>query len=115
MSKHLIYNVDTPVETGLYLGLFHGRDNPDESLEDWGSNGPIIGPLEHVHTTYATHIKLEFKTEESARCFGFNPETMIDLNIQDGMVVFQNHWYGDWTVFYHKKSELPSCSHITFK
>lgn len=112
MSKYPIYNEDTPTKPGLYLGLFHGRTDPQESLDDWGSNGPILGPLEHVHTTYATHIKLEFETKEDARSFGFNSNAMIDLDIEDGMVVFQYHWYGDWIVFYHESSQLPSLEHI---
>jgi hypothetical protein len=36
----------------LYLHLYHGRKDPDENLEDWGSEGPVIGPLAYVHTTY---------------------------------------------------------------
>ena len=42
-----------------YLQLFHGRKNPYEILEDWGEEGPIIGPLDYIHTTYATEIKFE--------------------------------------------------------
>ncbi|GEM_PF-912660 len=43
--------------TGLYLHLYHGRKDPDEDLEDWGSDGPVIGPLAYVHTTYMCDIK----------------------------------------------------------
>jgi len=101
-----VYNVDKPTEPGLYLGLFHGRNDPKMTIEDWGSNGPIIGPLQHVHTTYATHIKLAFLNQEDIRKYGFNTESMIDLDIEDGMVVFQNTWYGDWTVFYQSSESL---------
>ena len=42
-----------PTRPGMYLGLFHGRDKPREAMNDWGFNGPLIGPLEmgahHVH------------------------------------------------------------------
>ena len=113
MSKLLIYNEDKPTKTGLYLGLFHGRNDPDQSLSDWGINGPMIGPLKHVHTTYATHIKLEFINQADIKKYGFHPGSMIDLDIDSGMVMFQNHWYGDWTVFYHTEPQLPSLNHIS--
>ncbi len=41
----------SPPKPGLYLGLFHGRDDPNEQMRDWGFNGPTIGPLVWCHTT----------------------------------------------------------------
>ncbi len=32
------------MQTNLYLRLYHGRKDPQEDLEDWGSAGPIFGP-----------------------------------------------------------------------
>lgn len=91
---------------GLYLGLFHGRDNPDETLEDWGFDGPIIGPLEYVHTTYSTHIKLGFVEEERCKLYVdagiVNDHGFTDLMIVEDMVQCQGKYYGDWTVFYHR-------------
>jgi hypothetical protein len=43
----------------VYLELFHGRKSVREQLQDWGSPGPILGPLAFVHTTYAADIKLQ--------------------------------------------------------
>lgn len=100
-----IYNKDTPELSGLYLGLFHGRDDPEKDLNDWGSNGPIIGPLNYVHTTYATHIKLDFVNASDIKRYGFNPDEMLCLDIEDGMVKLGDHWYGDWTVYYHQMKD----------
>lgn len=96
-----IYTVDEPSQSGIYLALFHGRKRPNAQLSDWGFNGPLIGPLKDCHTTYAAHIKLSFIKPEDSRKYGFNPENMIDLNIIDGMVVFDGKYYGDWRVFCH--------------
>jgi hypothetical protein len=49
-----------PDEPGLYLGLFHGRNDPDDQMIEWGFNGPLIGPLSFVRTTYTNVIKLGF-------------------------------------------------------
>ena len=42
----------------VYLYLFHGRATPDEDVESWGCEGPAIGPLDYVHTTYGSEVKI---------------------------------------------------------
>ncbi len=37
----------------MYVRLFHGRKHPNEKLDDWGKDGPIIGPV-GVSWTYGT-------------------------------------------------------------
>jgi hypothetical protein len=34
---------------------------------EWGFNGPLIGPLAFVHTTYTHNIKLGFASEIDAK------------------------------------------------
>src|ERR1700730_17499869 len=76
----------------VYLELFHGRNSIDETLDDWGSPGPILGPLAYVHTTYATDIKIETADglDGVLRLAG---EGTKDLLYYDGV------YYGDWSVF----------------
>ncbi len=114
MNRLPIYNEDTPAKPGLYLGLFHGREDPEKKLDGWGFNGPIIGPLNHVHTTYLSHIKIEFETPQEARNYGFDPGSLMELVTDDDMVLFQGKWYGDWIVYYYKISSLPALKDITF-
>lgn len=87
------YNTDSvdQLKPGVYLGLFHGRKTPDEQLDGWGENGPVIGPLAYVHTTYLTHIRFCPVGEDDP----------TDLNIIEDMVEFDGMYYGDWTVFFH--------------
>ena len=42
----------------VYLEFFHGRNNPDEDMDGWGFDGPVIGPFPFVHITYGYDIKL---------------------------------------------------------
>ncbi len=79
----------------LYLRLFHGRKTPDEVLEDWGLDGPVIGPLRFVHTTYSYHVKLG--------CMDPDGDDMQDLHVCEDMLYYDGVWYGDWTVFGHKE------------
>jgi hypothetical protein len=32
----------------VYLELYHGRHSPDENLDDWGFEGPVLGPFPYV-------------------------------------------------------------------
>jgi len=73
----------------LYLKLFHGRKTPDEHLDDWGSDGPVLGPLTYVHTTYGTSIHIGNADEDDTQ----------DLTVVDGLLYYGRVWYGDWSVF----------------
>ena len=97
----------------LYIKLFHGRKNTNESLDDWGSEGPIFGPYVYIHTTYVRHIKM-----------GMNPDCVDELFTTDDLIYYDGVYYGDWRVFTddvmkkedsslmqkydHQKAELPS-------
>lgn len=72
----------------VYLELFHGRRKKKEKLQDWGEDGPILGPFEYVHTTYGCHVHCGDKDNDN-----------IDLMIHDGMVYYGGMYYGDWSVF----------------
>ena len=36
----------------MYLRLFHGRTDPQQDMDDWGSDGPVLGPYKFAHRTY---------------------------------------------------------------
>ena len=42
----------------LYIRLFHGRTDPDQDMDDWGFDGPVLGPYQFAHTTYTCHYEL---------------------------------------------------------
>jgi hypothetical protein len=73
----------------VYLQLFHGRSSPAEHLDDWGTNGPVFGPLSYVHTTYGEHVQLG------------DPETsdsLGDLYVTENLLYYDGVYYGDWSV-----------------
>ena len=67
----------------LYLRLFHGRVNPNQDMNNWGSDGPILGPYNYVHTTYNSFVRL-----------GRQDGICDELRIYYDCV-----YYGDWSVF----------------
>jgi hypothetical protein len=90
-----------PSKPGLYLALFHGRSNADATMDDWGFNGPLIGPLEWVHTTYATHVRMKFLSNEDELLYFSEPAFPDgqDIFITDDLIEYAGNFYGDWTVF----------------
>lgn len=71
----------------LYIRLFHGRDDPEEVLDDWGFDGPLIGPV-GITWTYGT-VKL-------------HPPSWDDMEFlptKNGLVAYQGKFYGDFEIF----------------
>ncbi|MBZ4194307.1 MAG: hypothetical protein LAE24_08370 [Candidatus Contendobacter sp.] len=90
-----------PEKPGLYFALFHGRKDPDEEMDEWGLNGPIIGPLKWGHTTYGTRLHICFETEEDElRYFNFSnfPEGHA-IDVINYLIPYAGFNYGDWTFF----------------
>lgn len=102
------------IPKGLYLGLMHGRASEDEDLYDWGTNGPLIGPLKYVHTTYGRHTKFEFEEGRQVhlQCYlplfpklfknpdcGLYEELFTSKDCS--LLVCAGVFYGDWSVFYN--------------
>ncbi|MBT7989617.1 MAG: hypothetical protein HN769_07055 [Anaerolineae bacterium] len=71
------------MQASLYLRLYHGRKDPQEDLEDWGSEGPIFGPYISIQITYGAHIKMH------------TPEGFADLFWEDDLIYYDGIYYCD--------------------
>lgn len=113
---------DPRSEKALYLRLFHGRRDPAENLEERGSDGPIIGPLAFVHTTYMCDVKFACPPAVMERFF---PAIMADwrmrklssvhaplcdwqFDIVEDLIFYEGVYYGDWTVFIADPAKVES-------
>lgn len=67
----------------LSVQLFHGRNEPDEQLDDWGFDGPCLGPFDGLQITYGT-----------LALFGEFDER-ITLPMVDDLVLYDGKYYGD--------------------
>jgi len=72
----------------VYIRLFHGRTNPKQNMDDWGSDGPVFGPYQFVHATYAYHLKL-----------GRPDGDYDEIFVYEDMLYYGGVYYGDWSVF----------------
>lgn len=80
-----------PRPAGMYFTLHHGRDDPQQEMNDMGYDGPIIGPIKWCHVTYCSTFNFGFVGSVEA---GTGPSTVV--SIIDDLVVFDGKYYGDW-------------------
>jgi hypothetical protein len=79
----------------IYIDLFHGPHHPEEQLDDWGFQGPILGPFPFFHMTYGNDIKIG-DTDGIVVA-----SVLLELPAQDknGFIVFLGSHYGDISIF----------------
>jgi hypothetical protein len=92
----------------MKLVLFHGRHTPDEHLEDWGFNGPVLEDVEYLHSTYMITFIIGFTSKEAAAraeaLTGWEQWDgcgVLEITFHDGMLVAKDEdgnpaYYGDW-------------------
>lgn len=91
---------EQPDRPGLYLGLFHGRKTPDENMDDWGFEGPLVGPLKYLQVTYMGTMRLHFENPKDAQLFGLDPASPF-LFLTEDLIKIGEAYYGDWTAQYY--------------
>ena len=77
----------------LYIDLFHGRKDPNENPEDWGFEGPVLGPFDAVQITYMGRVQLKVG------------EVWYFLPDENGLIKYNGVWYGDWVIFTDMNSD----------
>jgi hypothetical protein len=88
----------------MYLHLFHGRRQQNKKMNDWGLNGPMIGPLESFHDTYRCHPRIFFCRFLDQKKFfpeasdGDNVCDVIDLEVVDDLIKYNGIFYGDYEI-----------------
>ena len=71
----------------LYIRLFHGRSDPAQDMDDWGTDGPVFGPYNFVHTTYKNYMRL------NNLCNNY-----CELYLSEDLLFYDGMYYGDWSV-----------------
>ena len=76
-------------DTGVYMRLLHGRNDPDERLKDWGFDGPVLGPFAAIHFTYRNQI----------RCIPYPGQgDEIEFEFNDDLLIHDGKYYGDFEI-----------------
>lgn len=82
----------------LSVRLFHGRKHPDEKLDDWGFDGPCLGPFSGVHLTYQ-HVGV----------FAEHEERLAIPHVED-LLFYGGGYFGDASI--RSVSEQPPTAQI---
>lgn len=88
----------------MKLTLIHGRNDPDEQMEDWGFEGPIIEGIEWMAVTYMTHFRIKVANneiaEELAKKLGWDmwEDCQLLIKFHDDMIEAEGKYYGDWSI-----------------
>jgi hypothetical protein len=87
----------------VFLRLYHGRESLDEDMDGWGLNGPIFGPITHVHVVYMSNLffTLQYISENT-----YDPSDLAkdpglldcSLTIVEDLVYYNGIYYGDWEI-----------------
>ena len=78
------------VKGKTYLRLFHGRNEPDEQLDGWGFDGPVLGPISSFHVTYGgATMRVSFEQLEEGMFLPFEKD----------LLVCEGKYYGDFCLF----------------
>ena len=102
----------------MYISLWHGRNNPDEAMEDWGYEGPSIEGVEQLWFTYMGTIRVSFfsvadcaKAKALTGWDSWDHETLeirvegdcVRLDRPDGKAEL----YGDWSLVDDRGALMP--------
>lgn len=74
----------------IYIELYHGRTDKNADMDDWGTQGPVLGPFKYLHSTYKATLRFMPLDDSRDECW---------LNYEMDMVHYDNVYYGDFTIF----------------
>jgi hypothetical protein len=93
----------------MKLFLYHGREDVDQEMDDWGFDGPLLEGVKYAVVTYFSTYRIAFTTRKAYRqakaLTGWDEwdegELCLEMRThQDGLVVTNvagvEKYYGDW-------------------
>ena len=72
---------------GVCLELSHGRKRPEKDMEDWGKNGPLLGPFPGIYVEYGGDLRIVPRLGDD-----------IFIHIENGLIYYDKVYYGNWVV-----------------
>lgn len=87
-----------PRNPGFYLKLFHGRTPCNMEMNDWGEDGPWIGPIEWIHFTYQTSFRIGFLNDKEYWSGSADSLPPSPLYFYKDCIYYNGIHYGDWEI-----------------
>jgi hypothetical protein len=76
------------MSNSILMELYHGRKDPNQDMDDWGTIGPVL-LVEGVTVTYGGNLRIKFTGQED---WEFLHEFM-----HDDMFYYDGVYYGDFS------------------
>ena len=80
----------------ILIDLYHGRFDPNEDLEGWGFNGPVLGPFPFYHVTYNSTAH----TGDNNMIIAGKEEEIPYWDKED-LIFLYGSYYGDMSIISH--------------
>lgn len=91
VEKYAVRDIDELTGSKFILRLFHGRDIPEEELDDWGQEGPVF-LIDTFHWTYGfPHAEIIDPRQE-------NEMVYFSFRVVEDMILFNDVYYGDFII-----------------
>ncbi len=87
---------ENPPRPGMYLKLLHGRRSVREGMDNWGPDGPWIGPLKWFHCAYLSSIGIGFEDGGEIAPMTNGGDLPSPMFFFEGLLYFKGMYYGDW-------------------
>ena len=86
--------------------LLHGRDDPEQKMENWGYNGPDLENVKYAHSVYG-NLTVGFQTKKDADSahqltgWRYFDDAVLEVSFFEDMVLClpaggKKSYYGDW-------------------
>lgn len=108
---------DTSPPQALVLRLWHGRQDKSQDMEDWGFDGPVIGPLLGLQCTYFTTWRVTFGTADARALWGQRlgwrdwDDDVLEIEVANAMIRITQGgfeaFFGDWQLEYCPAEDTP--------
>ena len=71
----------------MIMELYHGRTDPNQNMEDWGSQGPLLF-IDGATVTYKDSIRIRFTGQDDYE--------FLEEFLHDDMFFYDGVYYGDF-------------------
>jgi len=93
--KDLTTSAEEPIQELVYLHLAHGRKSRTQDMEEYGEDGPLLGPFLRVQIQYADEIRC-FLPNKSGICR--DGEFSLGVDREEQVLYYNGMWYGTYSV-----------------
>lgn len=104
LERHIYSTV--PSKPGMYLKLYHGRKTADEALDNWGPDGPWVGPLKWFYCTHDEIYGIGFADGKEITDLSSRFDVLPPILFEHQMIYLNGMYYGDWELVQLDNEEI---------